>query len=412
MARKRQNHSTQDLPENLYENRNAGKTYFRYRLPNGKFRNLQPDRKEAIAAALILNERLAGEWAKVREEKTLKRLNNPLAQGNPTVDAVIEGWLLEPCSLAPTTRANRVKDLEWVSSKLGRKKIQDIRTYDIAQMLKPCTAHSRKRYQNVLRQLWSFAMENGFTDENPVSHTKPTKQPPRVRKRHTWEGFQAILDVAPEWGRHAMLLAVHTLQRRGDLVTLRWDKVNMLERTIYVKQSKTGVELNIKMSDELHQVLQFFHDQEDPKHSGKKMDCPYVIHRRPRNRTKPLMKAVMAGELNLFQVTADTITKGFHEWRDQSGAYDHLPTKERPSFHDIRALGIFVLAKAGYPVEYIQALAGHANVEMTEYYKYGHETVPPLEVEAKLSIANLDLSKVDWYGQLSPALQQIAAERE
>ena len=288
----------------------------------------------------------------------VQRYNNPLSQGNPTVNEVIDGWLKEPCALAPSTRKGREDDLEYFKSKFGKKKIQEVRTYDIAQSFKGKTENSKKRLRNAIKQVWVYAKENGFTDDNPVSDTKAVKQPKRIRQRHTWQGFQSVLDVAPEWGRNTMLLALHTLQRRGDLVTLTWDKVNMIERTLYVKQGKTGAELLIGMSDELHEIFQFFHDQMDPKYPKKRMDTPYVVHRRPEKRTKSLMDAVHSGKQDLFQITPDTMSQQFKHWRDITDVYDHLERLERPSWHDIRALGIFILSKAGYPVEYIQALAG------------------------------------------------------
>ena len=70
--------------------------------------------------------------------------------------------------------------------------------------------------------------------------------------------------------------------------------------------------------------------------------------------------------LLLFYFSSDPDCLIFHltpivyKWRDKSGAYDHLAPKERPMFHDIRALGIMLYHKAGYPKEYIMALAGHA----------------------------------------------------
>tara|TARA_R110001599_G_scaffold140383_1_gene320408 strand:+ start:8621 stop:8953 length:333 start_codon:yes stop_codon:yes gene_type:complete len=82
---------------------------------------------------------------------------------------------------------------------------------------------------------------------------------------------------------------------------------------------------------------------------------------RPSRQTSPICN------------TAGLPTKQFRKWRDESGVYDHLQPRERPSFHDIRALGIMPYFKAGYPKEYIMALAVHANEDMTNHYIDGHE---------------------------------------
>ena len=46
---------------------------------------------------------------------------------------------------------------------------------------------------------------------------------------------------------------------------------------------------------------------------------------------------------------------------------------ERPTFHELRALGAWLYEQQGFPQEYIQALMGHADVKMTEHYQAGHE---------------------------------------
>ena len=50
---------------------------------------------------------------------------------------------------------------------------------------------------------------------------------------------------------------------------------------------------------------------------------------------------------------------------------------------------MFALEKAGYPITYIQALAGHADTKMTALYLEGDETKQP-EVVAAGDIGNVD----------------------
>ena len=88
--------------------------------------------------------------------------------------------------------------------------------------------------------------------------------------------------------------------------------------------------------------------------------------------------------------------KQFKKHRDASGAYDHLEKEERPSFHDIRALGILMYHKAGYPMDYIMALAGHAKQSTTEHYIEGHEKPKPVSVAAGLDLSKIDINEIDW----------------
>jgi integrase len=112
-------------------------------------------------------------------------------------------------------------------------------------------------------------------------------------------------------------------------------------------------------------------------------------------------------------ILPDYLTKQFRKWRDESGVYDHLQPRERPSFHDIRALGIMLYFKAGYPKEYIMALAGHATEDMTNHYIDGHEQQQPLQVAAGLDISTIDMTNINWKDQRIPReLAKLIDEEE
>ncbi|MCI8210640.1 hypothetical protein AUC61_13960 [Pseudomonas sp. S25] len=62
-------------------------------------------------------------------------------------------------------------------------------------------------------------------------------------------------------------------------------------------------------------------------------------------------------------------------------------TGERPTFHEIRALGAWLYEQQKFPQEYIQALLGHADEKMTRHYQEGHDEkkIEYVEVGAKLA---------------------------
>ena len=62
------------------------------------------------------------------------------------------------------------------------------------------------------------------------------------------------------------------------------------------------------------------------------------------------------------------------------------------------------------PLEYVQALAGHASRQMTEDYRAGHEKPAPVRVEAGLSLAQVDWSQVEWETDLPAELKGIIQE--
>jgi len=51
-----------------------------------------------------------------------------------------------------------------------------------------------------------------------------------------------------------------------------------------------------------------------------------------------------------------------------------MKPRERPTFHEIRALGAWLYEKQGFDRSgYVQQLMAHADEKMTEHYQSGHE---------------------------------------
>lgn len=63
--------------------------------------------------------------------------------------------------------------------------------------------------------------------------------------------------------------------------------------------------------------------------------------------------------------------------RDQAGAHEHLPKAQRPTFHDVRALGMRLYTEAAFTKEYAIALSGRATEPMFERFTLDHETKSP-----------------------------------
>jgi integrase len=58
--------------------------------------------------------------------------------------------------------------------------------------------------------------------------------------------------------------------------------------------------------------------------------------------------------------------------RDAAHAYDYIEPVERPTFHEIRALGSWLYEQQEFPEEYVQALLEHSDAKMTRHYQEGH----------------------------------------
>ncbi len=93
------------------------------------------------------------------------------------------------------------------------------------------------------------------------------------------------------------------------------------------------------------------------------INSPYLIHRLP-DRSSPSEK-----KSHHTQVLPKYLSDRFAAARDKTGLFETMPELERPTFHEIRSLGIKLYENNGYDA---QKLAGHTERKMTELYKEGH----------------------------------------
>ena len=84
------------------------------------------------------------------------------------------------------------------------------------------------------------------------------------------------------------------------------------------------------------------------------------------------MREQIAAKDHCTSVTHNYLSYEFSKARDAANAYDHIQATERPTFHEIRALGAWLYEQQNFPQEYIQALMGHADAKMTKHYQDGH----------------------------------------
>lgn len=185
----------------------------------------------------------------------------------------------------------------------------------------------------VLRLLLSFAVDREWLDRNPASGIKSLK---------TGEGWKAWPEAAIQnahikltgSSRIAFMLALYTGQRKGDVLAMRWDAIQGGE--IFVKQSKTGAELWIR----IHQVL-----------------------------AAELKNVQRNGLAIVARLDGQPYTEsGFNAvWRRQQATHDFIGLQ----FHGLRKNATVALFEAGCTPQEVQAITGHASLEMVQHYGKG-----------------------------------------
>ena len=346
-----------DLPPNLYRFKKDGRSYYQYRRPDtGAKHGMGSDRTAAVQAARHLNNKLT---PLVRGTAHLVRR---IEQPRDTVESyttrfkevLAEKRNRRGKALSPKTLSEYDRQLRALCEALGARAIADITRRDITLFLEPLPPTYRNRMRSLVRQFFARAVGEGLIETNPVDGTLKADEVIH-RNRLSLDDFRAIREVAPLWVKVAMDLGLQTLQRRSDLVNIKYPNGWYL----YIIQQKTGQHIRIRMTKQLEEVVQLS--------ASDGIKSSYIIHREQRVST---------------QVSADQLTRAFADARDAAGVGATLEPIERPTFHEVRALGAKLYEAAGSDP---QALLGHADPKTTRTYLDRHK-VKWTEVEAGLNL--------------------------
>ena len=111
-------------------------------------------------------------------------------------------------------------------------------------------------------------MKNGKVERNPVREIRLQEENNcRVRWLPDEEQIR-LFDVLPTEYKPRVILALHTGLRRMELFSLQWRAVNLQQRLITVRESKSGESRVIPMNDTVYETL---------RRLPRKIDSPYVF---------------------------------------------------------------------------------------------------------------------------------------
>lgn len=349
---------------NLYPlySRKVNKVYWRYKHPiTGKFHALGTDEVEAIAIATEANARLA-------EQRTrqIMAISDRIAISkgkaittNTWLDRYwkIQDERLENGDIRLNTHKQKAKPVALLRESVGMKLISAVDVRDVAQILEYYIAEGQPRMAQVVRSvLIDIFKEAQHYGEVPPGYNPAlaTKQPRRriTRQRLNLDEWQKIFELADarhQYMGNAMLLALVTGQRLGDISNMKFSDI--WDDHLHVIQEKTGSKLAIPLSLRLNAINWSLRDV--VARCRDYAVSPYLIH---------FFRTTSMAERGA-QVKSNTLTMNFSkarynaniEWGDGSPA----------TFHEQRSL-----AERLYEAEGIdtQKLLGHKSPNQTARY--------------------------------------------
>ena len=163
-------------------------------------------------------------------------------------------------SLAPRTRSDYVKQIKLIERKFGTfplRALTDRRTRGEFMAWRDALALRSRRQADyawtVLARVLAWALNRGLVDANPCEKGGRLYRDTRAEKVWTDDDEERFLASAPAHLHLALILALWTGQRQGDLLRLVWTAYD--GSWIRLKQSKTGARVTIPVGAPLKAAL-------------------------------------------------------------------------------------------------------------------------------------------------------------
>lgn len=309
--------------------------------------------------------KIAQDWlAEVRQGKDPCG-EKSAARAAPTVKQLCERFIKEYSKLhnkPSTVESNENNIKNHVLPRLGRMKVPDVTRADISVLMtamadRPIIAN---RTLACLRKMFNLAEVWGLRPDasNPCRHVQ--KYPERGSTRFITDDemrkLYAYLDRADVEGlEHPFITLAIRLQfefaaRMSEVLTLKWQWVDLDQRRVTWPDSKTGG-MTKPLSDEAHRLL-----SAAPRLEDSPFVCPSIF-----DPSKPM--------------TDNTYHHGWRRILERAGV-PHVGT------HGIRHRAATDIANSGIPLKVGMALTAHKTVAM--FMRYIHNENDPVRAAADL----------------------------
>lgn len=224
----------------------------------------------------------------------------------------------------------------WEDERLSRAPVSSIKRRDILTIRDAIAAArgngAANGFSKVTAALFGFALDRGWIEFSPATRLKG------IAGGHLEDwgeaAIQRALDKLPEPYRRAVVLALHTGQRRGDLVAMTWSQYD--GSTIRLRQGKTGALMALPVHPDLAKEL-------DAWKAEKRASVSILNAPRGAPWKASHLTMVMKRELEKIDIRGANI-------------------------HGLRKAAARRLAEAGCSAHEIAAVTGHRTLAMIQLY--------------------------------------------
>ena len=196
----------------------------------------------------------------------------------------------------------------------------------------------------MLRAALYTALRWKLVEHNPFSKPQFARIPEQQPTFFTKEDFYKLVSLIKEnWLRELVVFAVLTGMRRGEIVNLRWQDVDLQRKVIHIQsnlnfRTKQGKRRTIPLSDVAFHLLQMKH--------GKSVS-EYV-----------------------FTLKDKKISEGWVSHKFKYYVYESRLRNDKLHFHSLRHTFASWLVQDGVSLYEVQKLLGHSNIAVTQVYSH------------------------------------------
>lgn len=267
-------------------------------------------------------------------------------------------------NITPTTQQGYSYTLRILKTHFGRRKLADIRTYDIEQFLKKMRKDGRSdsviaQCRGMLYQIFRKAAANDLLNKNPVEYAdKMRKGPPQKKEAFTEDEVRILFQNLPEdrigWSIRLMLA---TGMRTQELLALEPRHIAKDGSTVTIEQAVVQVKGTTAIGT--------------PKSydSYRTIPVPEIAQRCAiylRSTDKKFIWEV--GKKNM-PCNPSYFRKKFKE------ALESIDDVRVLTPHSCRHTYVSQMQALGVAIETIQSIVGHADIDMTKHYLHVQEPV-------------------------------------